>query len=260
LSECPATSTKYTLPPISRRERRWLVAPCGVLANMIEEGPWAIGGAIAAGIAAAVAIFGFAYEFMVQPFVARHKLKKPCKAWFCISSTKQRKVTYAEQDSREHLVEELTLYANSEIEIELGYMSSVSLSASEIYFGCSDQNDLEIEKKPYVKSFFSRFVERSTREESPDTHPDTHYTDHHKYYHIKKTRHVAHGEIYSIGVKIQTREPGRYPFNIIFLGDEVGTIRNKMFIRVEEEPKTRMRCVHWDHRWTGCFIQPKKDV
>jgi hypothetical protein len=226
----------------------------GAMATMLE-GPWAIGGAIAAIVAAGIVIVSAGYEFILQPIWRRRKLKKPCEMWFAIPSLAQRKIDYAVQDLREHNVEELTLAANSQFEIEVLYRPIIGFVASEIYFGCDSQDYRHIETKPIIKSFCSRFIERGTNEESPETHPDTNYADRHKYYHIRKQRNAARHEIYSIGFKIQTREVGRYEFKLFFIGEEVGSA-NRLFIRVEDRAVTRMRCVHRDHRWTGCFIQP----
>jgi hypothetical protein len=173
-----------------------------------------------------------------------------------ISALNQRTISHAVQDSREHYVQELTLAANSTVEVELGYQSSITFDASEIYFGCNEQNNLDIGNKPLMKSYCNRFIERGEPEESPETHPETNYADHHKFYHLRKPRTIAKNEVYSIGCKVETRQVGRYEFKLFFIGEEVGGIKNRLFIRVEDRPTTRMRCVSPEHRWTGCFIQP----
>jgi hypothetical protein len=224
--------------------------------SVVPEGPWAIGGAIAATIAAVVATLSAAYEFLVRPTRRRHKLKRPCVARFTISSSEQRIISYAVQDKHEHHVEELTLAAHSEFEIEVLYWSKIDFAVSEIYFGCGEQDYHDLEGKPIIKSHCNLFIERGTKEESPETHPETNATDRHKFYHIKNLRVVAKNETYSLGFKIQTHEPGKYDFNLFFVGEEVGRLKNKLVIRVEERPVTRMRCVLAEHRWAGCFIQP----
>ena len=230
------------------------IAGAGISAG--AEGPWTVVGAVAAIVAAIVVIISGAYEFVAHPMLRRRRLKTPCRAWFAISSLNQRTIDYAVQDGREHYLHELTLAANSEYEIEVLYQPTIGFIASEIYFGCNAQDNRDIDRKPTIESFCSRFVERGTSEESPETHPDTNSTDRHKYYHLKKQKNVARDEIYSMGFKIKTRGSGRYEFRIFFVGEEVGCIKNKLFIRVEEHPATRMRCVLKEHRWTGCFIQP----
>jgi hypothetical protein len=230
------------------------LAAVEVVFSLTTEGPWTIAGTIAAIIAAIVVILSGLYQFVFQPIWCRRKHKHPCKAWFLIPSLDQRKISYAVQNHREHYVEELVLSANSEFEIEILYVPSVSFTAAEIYFGCDDQNNIGLDAKPLIKSLFSHFIERGTNEESPETHPDTNNADRHKYYHIKKPKNITRHETYSIGVKIQTRSIGRYRFQLFFLSEEVGGVRNDMFISVEEAASTRMRCV--SHRWAGCFIQP----
>jgi len=220
------------------------------------EGPWAVGGAIAAIVAAVVVVISGVYEFMIRPWWRRRTLRQPCKAWFLVASTNQRKISYAVQDSREHYVEELTLASNSEYEIEFLYVPSITFVASEIYFGFNKQDDRDLDTKPIINSFCNRFIERGASEESPETHPETNYADHHKFYHIRKPRTIARKEPYSIGCKIQTRQAGRYEFNLVFASEEVGQPTNKLFVRVEDNPTTKMKCIFPKHR--KCFVQPAR--
>ena len=136
------------------------------------------------------------------------------------------------------------------------YRSSISFATSVIYFGCNEQDDLDLDTKPIIKSIYSRFIERGDPEESPESHPETNQADRHKYYHIRKPKIVARNETYPLGFKIQTRKAGIYRFRLFFSGEEVGTIKNNLFIQVEEKVGTRMKCTSPKHRWTGCFIQP----
>jgi hypothetical protein len=218
------------------------------------EGPWTIGGAVAAIIAAVAVILASTYEFIIRPWWRRRALRRPCKAWFLIASTNQRKISHAVQDNREHYVEELTLASNSEYEIEFLYVPSITFAASEIYFGFNKQDDRDLDTKPIIKSFCDHFIERGTSEESPETHPETNYADHHKYYHIRKPRTIARKEPYSVGCKIQTRQAGRYEFNLVFVSEETGQPTNKLFVRVEDNPTTKMKCIFPKH--TRCFVQP----
>jgi hypothetical protein len=226
------------------------LAAQAMLFAMPDEGPWTIVGALAAIIAAA----GVTYEFVIGPRLRHRALRRPCKAWFLIASTKQRVISHAVQDSREHYVEELVLASNSEYEIEFLYMPSIAFPVSEIYFGFNEQNDRDLDTKPAIKSFYNHFIERGTKEESPETHPETNYVDHHKFYHLRKPRNIARKEPYIVGCKIQTRQAGRYEFNLIFAGEEVGRAQNKLFVTVENNPTTKMKCIFPKHR--GCFVQP----
>jgi hypothetical protein len=106
------------------------------------EGPWTIFAALAAAVGAAVVI----YSTFFQPRLRRNNLKSPCIAWFEIVRSSQHLVSYAEQDDREHGVYELTLPTNALAEIEILYRSKISFLASEIYFGCGDQDYLELDK------------------------------------------------------------------------------------------------------------------
>jgi hypothetical protein len=228
--------------------------------STVTEGPWAIVGAIAAIVGAAVVILASAYEFLVAPWWRRRALRRPCRAWFLISALNQRNISHAMQDQREHRVSELTLRSDSEFEIEMLYEPAIDFEVAEIYFGCEAQDNTRIDVKPIITSFCNRFIERGTNEESPDSHPDTNYTDHHKYYHLRKHKKIARGEPYSLGFKMKTRQSGRYEFRLVLVGEEVGHTKNKLFIRVEDVPTSRMRCVWKPHRWQGCFIQPASET
>jgi hypothetical protein len=223
----------------------------GGLASM-TEGPWTIVGAVSAIVAAGFGI----YEFLIRPVCLRHKLKRPCNAWFLIPSTDQKIIDFAEQTTEQHYVRDLTLPADSEVEIEILYRPSIAFLCSAMYFGCNEQNNKDLDIKPLIKAFLNPLIERGgIRKETPDDNPETNSIDRHKYYHIKKQRHLTRGEIYSFGIKIQTRIVGLYRFRICFIGDEVGCLKNEMFIRVEERVSTRMRCF-FHARWSGCFVQP----
>jgi len=222
------------------------------------EGPWTIGGAIAAIVAAIVVIASGAYEFILRPYLRRRPLRRPCKAWFLIASSQQRTIFHAVQDSHEHYVEELTLASNSEYEIEFLYLPSITFNSSEIYFGFNKQDDRDLETKPTIQSYCNHFIERGVSEETPETRPETNYVDHHKFYHLRKPRQIARKEPYSIGGKVKTRQAGRYEFNLTLVGEEVGTPQNKLFVRVEDTPTTKMKCVLAKHRRIGCLVQPAK--
>jgi hypothetical protein len=178
----------------------------------MTEGPWTVGGAIAAIIAAVVVVCTALYKFVFAPLWRRRELKRPCHAWFLIAASNQRQITHALQDDHEHRIEELTLQSNSEFEIEVLYISSINLETAESYFGCEAQDNNQIDVKPIITSFCNRFIERGTNEENLDTHPDTNYTDHHKYYHLRKSKKIARGEPYSLGFKMKTKKAGRYEF------------------------------------------------
>jgi hypothetical protein len=200
-----------------------------------------------------VFVFGV-YEFVWQPRRRRYRLRLPCSAWFHIPAQNQRQISFAEQNHDSHHVEELTLATNSVVEIEFLFHPLVSFEVSEVYFGCDSPKG----SQPIVQSYRNLFIDRGVPEESPETHPDTNYTDNHNLYHIRKSRVLAHNEVYSYGCKVETREPGRFEFKLFFVVDVCGRTKNKLFIRVEENPMTRMRCFCREHRWQGCFIQPTR--
>ena len=192
------------------------------------------------------------YSTFIQPRLRRIDLKRPCIAWFEIARSSQRLVSYAEQDDREHGVYELTLPANAELEIEILYRSKTSFVASELYLGCGDQDYRDLDRKPEVKAICYPLIELGITRETPKTNPEVNAIDRHKFYHIRRQKNITANETYSLGCEIHTREPGRYEFQMFFVGDEVGSIQNKLFIQVQRRPFTKMRCI--DH--ATCFINP----
>src|SRR5690349_11072527 len=107
---------------------------CGIM----TEGPWTVGGAIAAIVAAFVVIISSLYEFVIEPKMRRRRLRKPCEAWFAISPL--RPSSYAVRDGRDHHLSELTLAPNADYEIEILYKPRIGFEASRIYFGCNAQD------------------------------------------------------------------------------------------------------------------------
>jgi hypothetical protein len=240
----------------SNRNLRFLmlgIAMAGSVLSAVVEGPWAVGGAIAAIVAAIVVILSGVYEFVIQPACRHCRLRHPCKAVFVISAQKKRSVKYVVQDTHEHLVTELTLPSNSEVEIEVEYKSSITFDASEIYFGC----DGEMDAKPTIASLVFLFYKKGAPEESPDTHPGFNKIDEYEFYHVARPKKIAKNEDYLSGFKMRTRKSGLYRLRIYFVGETVGQPKNDLLIRVEDEPTTKMRCIsHRKYRWTKCFIQP----
>jgi hypothetical protein len=82
------------------------------------EGPWTITGTIIG----AMVLLLTGWQIVVNPIWRQWRLKKPCKAWFVIQSLNHENMSYAVQDDKEHFIEELTLPANSEAEIEVIYI------------------------------------------------------------------------------------------------------------------------------------------
>jgi hypothetical protein len=211
-------------------------------------------GAIAA-VLGVLGVFGFGlWEFALQPCLRRRKLRRPCKAFFLISAMDQ--CSHAVQDDKPHYVEELTLPEEEEVQIDILYIPNLDFTYSQIFFGCGKQNNENLTTKPVINTLANRFIKRGDPEESPEKNPETQYVDEHEFYHVTKSKAVAKGAVYRFGFKIQTRKIGRYEFSICFLSEEEGYHENKLFIRVEKNPSTKMKCVRKEHRWDACCIQP----
>ena len=73
-------------------------------------------------------------------------------------------------------------------------------------------------------------------------------------YEIKRDSPRNTGTHFVLGFRLITRDPGVYGVNLYFLTSEAEGRSTSSRLRVEEKPKTLMRC-RADGHW-GCFVRP----
>jgi hypothetical protein len=73
----------------------------------------------------------------------------------------------------------------------------------------------------------------------------------HDYYHVARDVPRNTGTHFGTVFKLQTRAPGIYPVTLSFLEG----VSKRLTIRVEDKPKTPMRCYMRGH--VGCFVRPQ---
>jgi hypothetical protein len=167
-------------------------------------------------------------------------------AFFTILPLHQVRLDHVLQDDAAHHVKELVVPANSIIEIEIESVAKTTFHDDSWTFGCDGADDA----KPYAIERFDRLIDIGKRNWIPGK--DEGYSlDRHKYLRIPTDRTRSKGARLQLGLKLQTRAEGVYPANLFFFTDE-GTRAAHLTIRVEDRPRTKMKCIaHW-----GCYVTP----
>jgi hypothetical protein len=211
----------------------------------MSEGIWTIIGAIASLLVLALVV----WEIVLYPIIRRQRLKRPCRAHFVIRDLARVPLPYVVQDDQTHIVRELVLPSNSMSEIEIGYEPRIPFREVALVFACEGDESA----RPYAKERFSRFTRIGKNHWMPGADP-TDVVDVHNYYHVKRDVPRNTGSHFVTGFKLQTRAAGVYPVVVTFFTDEIeGKV--KLAIRVEDKPKTLMRCLEKGHH--GCFVRPR---
>jgi hypothetical protein len=191
------------------------------------------------------------YTQIARPRSRRRKLKRPCDAYFIVTSADRRRLGYVSQDEREHFLKELVVPAGEIVPIEILIEPRMNFRYAELIFGFEDMQNLT--SKPVVESFYAPFIVRGARQKGSPENNYSHYVDHHGHYHIAENRDVSLKTYRSMGFSIRTREPGVYAATIAFTGDEVEGETN-LKLRVEAKPETTMTCAWPTH--DKCKLTP----
>lgn len=216
----------------------------------MSEGPWTIIGTILAGlifvISAAGLYVGIDAEFWGPKRRQRARLKllsEPADVYFFIVSAKDRKIDYAEQDSENHQVKELTLQSNSTYTIELVIQPRVSFTTTTTIFGCEHD---DVANRPTPIEFHNPFVvEGDLKYGVPGKDPG-HNMLQHKHYSYTRTMNWTPGVHIVWGFRLKTAAQGVYPTRLYFCGGEVEG-KADLKIRVEDRAPVRMTCASPGH-------------
>jgi hypothetical protein len=204
---------------------------------------------VTSAVAAIIVLILYVWVEFIAPRIRRHQLKRPCNAYFNIQPLRMGDIGYAVQDDEGHQVRELVLASNSTAEIEIGYRPVVSFREEKLVFGCEGDED----QKPVVVEYFNRLVGVGKSRWAPGE--DGHMRDRHGFYHMDRGLPRSPELHCIVGFKLQTRQPGTYPVCVSFVTPEgVGSAR--LIIRVEDKPRTRMRCIVKEHEQRGCLVSP----
>jgi len=214
------------------------VALWGIVMSWEMKSGWEV----LAGITAAAVFAISIYAEFVRPQIRKHKLKSPCRAYFHIRELGLGALNHMVQDDRAHNVKELVLPSNSLVEIEIAYVPLIEFRVEETVFGCEGQLD----SKPIVEEPITPFVAKGELPASPN------YWDRNGYYHYRSPNTGRSiGSCYTKGFKLKTQRAGTYKVMLGFMTNEIDGSA-WLYIKVEDKPKTRMRCI--EHR--DCHVHP----
>lgn len=197
------------------------------------------------------------YVNFIRPKLRRRKLRKPARAFFIIPKM-IRQCDYAEQEmEEEHKVKQVVLPTNSEIVIHLVYTPRLVFQTKEVAFGCEVLTGDP--RKPAPIEYDNPFILQGRNRVVPG--PDNaDYIDIDGNYHATQDKTWSVGTDRAYAFKMRTSGPGTYKAITTFSGDEREGKADDLTIRIEDYPKTPMRCVLCKHWRRPCYrhgIQPK---
>jgi hypothetical protein len=205
------------------------------------EGPWAKAGATAAILVLLLAILD-----LIRRGIRYFWLGRPVKAHFRIPPLGQIELEHVVQDDRGHAVSEMVLPSHSRVEVEIEYVPRISFGPTRVSFGC-EGDDIN---KPIAKERFDRVVAVGKDRWIPGC-DEGHVIDRHGFYHANMDRAHPRRSRNPIGFLLQTKAAGTYDVRLyFFLKERVGVAQ--LTIKVEDRPRSRMRCL--DH--IGCWVRP----
>ena len=169
---------------------------------------------VVSALGAVVVISILVWVHFGRPARRRRGMKHPCDVWFDLVDGPA----------------ELTVPANSRVEIDFRIRPKLKYECRKMVFGfVGDKN-----KIPIPISVSNKFVARGKqREVSPDD-DENHFVDVDHQYHQGVYRFHTPPDIYAQGYRVETREPGRYKIDFMFLTDEgEGTPSKDLFLVVK---------------------------
>jgi hypothetical protein len=161
----------------------------------------------------------------IRPAIRRRRMAKPYSVEFKLG-----------QSGDAPSAPELTVPANSEVQIDLRLLSHLPYAEHEIAVGFEGPAS----ERPLVLCVSQAFVKAGLlKNRSPKT-DEGHYIDYNDRYHIKTRADRLAGRHTALGFLVQTRVPGRYPINVEAATDAGEAYsRNKPMLIVESKPKKR---------------------
>ena len=223
------------------------VAMVSAMLSAITAWPWSMFAAFFAGGSLLV----LCHINFVRPAIRNRTLASPVEPFFVVTSQNRHELGYVIQDHREHYTKDLTAPANTEdIYIQIEMRSKASFVQSAIQFGFSG----ELDRKPDIKYFYLGYIARGKRKREPETWA-THIYDHNGFYHINETRSWAKEQATQYGFIIRTKISDIYTLYMHTMGEGRWSTSTLM-LNVEDNPKTRVRCVAPHHG--ECFIRPRE--
>jgi hypothetical protein len=194
----------------------------------------------------------------VYPSIRRARLKWPVKSYFVITSNDRFDLRYAVQDDQEHEVKVLVLPSHThDLFMHIIWRPKLDFTQSSGEFSFEGAR----QRKPLINYWFHPFIKIGHSIRRPGEYPG-HYIDYHDNYHIGGAHQRARGQTITSAFKITTRDPGMYYLKMGFVADGIDGVADGtpgaigLRVRVEDNPKTEMRCECHRH----CLIKPRTIV
>jgi hypothetical protein len=205
---------------------------------------------VLAGVSAVIVLFISVCTEVIAPLWRKRKLKYPCEAYFSIWEEAHGDLPYVVQDDAGHRVKELVLPSYSEVVVEVTYSPRIPFNVVETVFGCEGDAD----EKPLPQKRIRSFLVKGGDEQLSPGIDKTETIDRKGNYHMRATYAPrSYGSWYVMAFVINTRKPGVYKTFLGFITDQMDATANPLVMRVEDTPRTRMRCsLHWH-----CYIKPQ---
>lgn len=175
-------------------------------------------------------------------------LNDPVDIHFLIPPTSQRKVEYAKQDNREHLLYDIVLPCNRETVVELRIHPKIKFISTSFLFGCyhDDADQIAKERKPrpiqLVDSCGQGILPTIC---IPGVTPGHTINARYEYRWNQEIRWNYLTII--LGIKIKTFDPGEYQWRVHLMGDENEIVLEDLHIKVTDSAQLQMQCVSQDH-------------
>lgn len=153
-----------------------------------------------------------------RPWLRSWRMKRPFDLYF-----------QAEPHRGGALSSTLTVPAHSEVQIDFRLEPRLHHVRHEVVLTFEG----DPERKPRPRSAVNTFIkEGAARVQDPKTNPN-HYIDYDNGYHIKSRVEHTRGNTYALGFSIETRDPGRYPVQLLVITEDgEGRSRNEAVLIV----------------------------
>jgi len=216
------------------------------------SGEWLTFGVIALTLLTAAVGACLQLEFQIfsprrQRFKREEELNDPVDMHFLVPPLSQRRIEYAQQDDREHLLSELLLAPNTSTLVELRLHPRTRFVTTEFLFGCVDDPEgLVTSRKPRPVELIDVYGQGHITPNSRPNETPGHVINSRLEYRWNYERKWNGLTTLILGIRIETDEEGRYLWHTTLIGDEAETVK-ELVIHVTKRNDLFLNCVNGEH-------------